>query len=192
MMRFLCALWGAILGACATVPAPTARIDADAILVLGHRPPLRDGVIECESRARVEHGVELYRAGRAPWIVMSGGESTPGVIEADVMASHAERVGVPAAAIVREGRSLDTIENVRFSVALLRARLGRSPRVLLVTSDYHSDRAAQLLLCAGVEVEASPVDPGLDADEHARRKRKERWIRVYYGFIDECGRAAGH
>ncbi|HVZ36960.1 MAG TPA: hypothetical protein VG963_31255, partial [Polyangiaceae bacterium] len=36
---------------------------ADAIVVLGHRPPLAHGELEYETRARVEHGVALYRAG---------------------------------------------------------------------------------------------------------------------------------
>jgi uncharacterized SAM-binding protein YcdF (DUF218 family) len=188
-MRLVCALCSALLGACASVPAPTAAVAADAILVLGHRPPLHQGVIESELRARVDHGVALYRAGRAPWLLMSGGESTPGVVEADVMGTHAERQGVPAGAILRERASRDTIENVRMSVALLRARLQRAPRLLLVTSDYHLDRAAQLVACAGAEVEASAVDPGLSPRERKRRRRSERWIRFYYGFIDECDRA---
>jgi uncharacterized SAM-binding protein YcdF (DUF218 family) len=187
-MRFLC-LWSVLLGACATVPAPTARIDADAILVLGHRPALHEGAIESELRARVDHGAALHRTGRAPLLVMSGGESTPGVIEADVMAAHAESAGVPAKAILRESASRDTIENVRLSVALLVERLGRAPRVLLVTSDYHIDRAARLLACAGAAVEASPADPRLSPQERARRRRSERWVRFYYGFIDECRRA---
>ncbi|HEX5660120.1 MAG TPA: YdcF family protein [Polyangiales bacterium] len=186
-MRLACVL--SLLSACAAVPAPTARLEADAILVLGHRPPLRDRAIESELRARVDHGVALYRAGRAPWLVMSGGESPGGAVEADVMAAHAEQAGVPGAAILRERASRDTIENARLSIALLRARLQRAPRVLLVTSDYHIDRAARLVACAGAEVEASPADPGLDADESARRARNERWIRVYYGFIAECRRA---
>jgi uncharacterized SAM-binding protein YcdF (DUF218 family) len=187
-MRWM-GLVAALLGACATAPAPTARVNADAILVLGHRPPLRAGAIEGELRARVEHGVALYRAGRAPLLVMSGGESTPGIIEADVMAAHAIEAGVPEAAILREGASRDTIENARLSVELLRGRLGRAPRVVLVTSDYHIDRAARLVACAGAEVEASAADPGLSSAQRASRRRSERWVRFYYGFVDECHRA---
>ncbi|HEY6880006.1 MAG TPA: ElyC/SanA/YdcF family protein, partial [Polyangiales bacterium] len=86
-MRWLPVLFATILGACAHPGVVTTRGEADAILVLGHRPPLRAGVIENELRARVEHGAALYREGRAPLLVMSGGESTPGVIEADVMAT---------------------------------------------------------------------------------------------------------
>ncbi|MET0283962.1 MAG: YdcF family protein [Polyangiales bacterium] len=188
-MRWLAsALCSAMLSACATVPAPTLRLDADAILVLGHRPPLRDGVIEAELRARVEHGVALHRAGRARWLVMSGGEDKAGVVEADVMATHAERAGVPGDAILRERASRDTMENAKLAVGMLRAKLQRTPRVVLVTSDYHMDRAARLVACAGAEVEASAADPRLSPREHKRRLRSERWIRVYYGFIDECRR----
>lgn len=184
-------VFGTILGACAYPTAVTSRVDADAILVLGHRPPLRAGAIEDELRARVEHGVALYREGRAQWIVMAGGESTPGTIESDVMAAHAERIGVPAEAILRERASRNTIENARFSVALLRARVGRTPRLVLVTSDYHSARAVRLVCCAGADVEASSVVPPLSARQRARRERSELWARFYYAFIDECRRAAG-
>jgi uncharacterized SAM-binding protein YcdF (DUF218 family) len=184
-------LCGLLLGACSSTMPVMAQVDADAILVLGHRPPLRDGVIEQELQARVDHGIALYRAGRAPLMLMSGGASTQGAIEADVMAAHAERAGVPRAAILRERTSRDTIENARFSIALLRAKVGRTPRVVLVTSDYHSERAAKLVTCAGAEVEAAPVDPQLSAPERKRRLRSERWIRAYYGLIDECRRALG-
>ncbi len=187
----LWALLSVILGGCAhaRTAAPTGA--PDAILVLGHKPPLRSGVIESELRARVEHGIALFRAGRAPLLVMSGGESTPGVIEADVMAQWATVKGVPAEAIVRERTSRNTVENARFAVALLTSRLGRTPRLLLVTSDYHGARAARLVDCAGAEVELSLADPLLSERERRRRARSERWINLYYGFIDECARAAG-
>lgn len=187
----LCALLSASVGACASAPPPVSRVDApiDAIVVLGHRPPLRDGRIEKELRARVEHGVALYRSGRASLLVMSGGESTKGVVEADVMADHAAKLGVPVSSLLRERASKDTIGNARLTTSMLRARLGHRPRVLLVTSDYHSERAARLLLCAGAEVEASPVDPGLSPAEQRQRRRSERWVRFVYTFFDECDRA---
>lgn len=184
------------LGACRAPPANLPwRGPADAILVLGHRPALREGQIEDELRARVEQGISLYRAGRAPLLVMSGGESVKGVVEADVMAAYAAQAGVPIAAIVRERASRDTIENVRFSVALLRARVeaaqgDRPPRVLLVTSDYHSERAARLLRCAGADVEPAPAMLTLSPAERARHQRSERWIRFYYRFFDACRRAS--
>ena len=176
----------------AAEPSPTGG-PLDAIVVLGHRPPLEGHTLEYETRARVERGIALHRAGRAPRLVFSGGESTPGTIEADVMATFAEQRGVPEGAILRERASRDTIENARYTVALLRRELGlaREPRVVLVTSDYHIARATRLLRCAGADVIAESVPLSLSESERSRRTRSERWVRVYYWFIDECQRAGG-
>ncbi|MDB4989524.1 MAG: hypothetical protein JWN04_4702 [Myxococcaceae bacterium] len=188
------------LAACSSAPSPHATSSEqalgdgeppDAILVLGHRPPLDQHGLEYETRARVDHGLALYREGRAPWLVFSGGPSTPEAVEADAMAAYAEQHGIPRAAIVRERASRDTIENARLSVSLLKAtlRLTRAPRILLVTSDYHSERAARLFRCAGAEVTPAPVALELSESERAHRLRSERWVRFYYYFIDECNRA---
>lgn len=185
-----CALLGA-LSACTPTPVGAPMVGTpDAILVLGHKPPLHEGSIEAELRARVDQGLALYRAGRAPLLVMSGGESVKGTVEADVMAAYAEQAGVPAAALLRERASRDTIENARFTVAMLRARVNREPRVLLVTSDYHSERAARLVRCAGAQVDEAPATPQFSASERKKRLRSERWIRFYYRFFNECGRAS--
>jgi uncharacterized SAM-binding protein YcdF (DUF218 family) len=174
-----------------SAPAPAGSA-ADAILVLGHRPPLDRAGVEYETRARVDRGIALWRAGRAPQLLFSGGQSTEQAIEADVMAAYARERGVPPDAILRERASRDTIENVRMSVALLRAelRLDRAPHVVLVTSDYHSDRATRLLRCAGAHVQPEPVAlTALSPAERKRKLRSERWVRFAYAFIDECGRA---
>jgi uncharacterized SAM-binding protein YcdF (DUF218 family) len=166
---------------------------ADAVVVLGHRPPLRGTEVEPETQARVERGVSLWRSGRAPQLVMTGGPSTRHAIEADVMAAYARERGVPPSQLLRERESLDTIENARNTLALLRTRLGqkRAPRVILVTSDYHIRRATRLFRCAGAHVEPEPVLLAGTRAERRARLRAERWVGVYYWFIDECGRARG-
>jgi uncharacterized SAM-binding protein YcdF (DUF218 family) len=185
------------LAGCASSSARATPLRADssfdAILVLGHRPPLdRAGRVEYETRARVERGIALFRAGRAPRLLFSGGQSTKRAVEADVMAEYARDRGVPSAAILRERASRDTIENARLSVALLRAALGlsRKPRIVLVTSDYHLARATRLLECAGAEVRPEGAAlPELSARERRRRVRNERFVGFAYLFIAECARA---
>jgi uncharacterized SAM-binding protein YcdF (DUF218 family) len=183
-------------GACSTSTAvgrSAAPNEAfDAIVVLGHRPPVDAHGLEYETRVRVERGIALYRAGRAPRLLFTGGPSTPKTVEADVMAEYAEAHGVPAGAILRERASRDTIENARFSVALLREHLAldRAPRVLLVTSDYHLARAVRLLQCAGADVFGEAVALKLSVDERRKRERNERWVSLFYLFIAECNRAA--
>jgi uncharacterized SAM-binding protein YcdF (DUF218 family) len=176
-----------------SLPLPAPALPPDAIVVLGHRPSLTKRGIGLEARARITQGVALYRAGRAPRILFSGGLTDEQLIEADLMAEAALADGVPQAAILRERASRDTIENARMSVASLKATLGlaRAPKVLLVTSDYHSPRATHLFRCAGADVVAMPVALALTADERAARDRSERWVRLYYRFIDECKRAGG-
>jgi uncharacterized SAM-binding protein YcdF (DUF218 family) len=178
---------------------------ADAIVVLGHRPPLAGSELEYETRARVERGVLLFQQGRAPRLLFSGGPSTPEAIEADVMASYAASRGVPEQALLRERASWDTIENARFSVELLRRELSssstrapnprtstvRRPRIVLVTSDYHLERASRLFRCAGAEVDGVSVPLAISSREQRKKRWSERFVRLYYLFIDECGRAAG-
>ena len=192
----LCAGLLGTAGACGEnqpTARPAAAFSPDAIVVLGHRPPLdAHGLdLEYETKARVERGISLFRQNAAPRLVFAGGESTPGVVESDVMAAYAEEQGVPTDAIFRERASRDTIENARFAIALLRRELeiARAPRIVLVTSDYHIERAAHLMRCAGAEVATEPVALSLDARARRKRERTERWVRFYYWFIDECERA---
>jgi uncharacterized SAM-binding protein YcdF (DUF218 family) len=62
-------------------------------------------------------------------------------------------LGVPESAIVMEGKSLNTIENMRETRALV-----GTGRVALVTSGYHMPRALRLARKAGLEAEAFPTD----------------------------------
>jgi len=190
-------LFGSLLlcVACGGSPPSARSADSheapDAIVVLGHRPPLDAHGLEYETRARVDRGLQLFLAGRAPWLLFSGGPSTEEAIEADVMAQYAAQHGARASSILRERASTDTIENARMSVALLRDRLAlsRRPRVVLVTSDYHIDRASRLFRCAGAEVIGEGVPLELTRAERKKRERSERWVKLYYALIDECSRA---
>lgn len=97
-------------------------VTADVLVVLG------GGNGERPLRA-----AELYKAGAAPRILCTG------LGDCDSNVGRLEKAGVPAAAILREELSLNTSENARFSIPILR-RLG-AKRVIVVTSWYHSRRA---------------------------------------------------
>ena len=62
-------------------------------------------------------------------------------------------LGVPEDRIVMEGKSLNTIENMRETRALV-----GTARVALVTSGYHMPRALRLARRAGLNAEAFPTD----------------------------------
>jgi uncharacterized SAM-binding protein YcdF (DUF218 family) len=131
---------------------------AQAIVVLGgalHVPTphhRNSGVIDPSDR--ILHALRLYRAGKAPIVLCSGGgEQTP---ESPAMGRLLQEWGVPAEAILREEQSLNTRENALFSYSLLSARGMR--HILLVTSAVHMPRAAAVFRKAGFEVTPAPAD----------------------------------
>lgn len=88
----------------------------DVILVLGYSTDSDDPVF----RARVEKSAELYAAGTAPQIIMSGCCSMkltrrPPVTEAACMRDYAINLGVPPGVILLEEESVDTLGNFYFS-----------------------------------------------------------------------------
>ena len=92
---------------------------------------------------RTRRGVELYREGFVPRLLVTGG----GVLarkcpEAKQMAEIARRLGVPDCDLLVESRSSNTFDNVRFSRALLEAKglLDGLSTVLLVSSEWHMRR----------------------------------------------------
>jgi uncharacterized SAM-binding protein YcdF (DUF218 family) len=97
-------------------------VTADAMVVLG------GGSMERSVRA-----AELFKAGEAPRIIVSG--------MGDDLANERvlEKNGVPKSAIQLESRSHTTFENANNSILLLRQTGVR--RVIIVTSWYHSRRA---------------------------------------------------
>ena len=120
------------------------RYSADAIVVLGGGVD-GDGFLSTTSRTRVARAVELFHAGIAPRMILSGRcgltAPEPTITEAVAMATYAREHGVPRAALLLEEESRDTLGNAYFTRELFLVPNGwRSIRV--VTSDFHLSRAA--------------------------------------------------
>ena len=137
----------------------------EAIVVLGGGigpavPPLRPDPELFDSSDRVWHAARLFHRGLAPRIVVSGGsyfvasgQAPPTQTEAVAMRQFLIALGVPESAIVMEGKSINTIENMQETRALVGTGL-----VALVTSGYHMPRALRLARRAGLDAEAFPTD----------------------------------
>jgi uncharacterized SAM-binding protein YcdF (DUF218 family) len=120
----------------------TSRSQFDAILVLG-TPADGDGNPSPEMLDRVTEGVEEYRRGVAPRLVVSGAAAHNRFVEADAMARVAEAQGIPASAVIEEPRALDTIQNVCYSERILKRHGWHSVEV--VSSAAHLPRASMIL-----------------------------------------------
>ena len=107
------ALWPLAVSCAAGSPTLSQAGARDAVVVLGHRPARDERGLEPETEARVTRGIALFQAGKAPRLVFTGGHTSPGASEAEVMAAFAREQGVPATALRLEDASQSTIENAR-------------------------------------------------------------------------------
>jgi uncharacterized SAM-binding protein YcdF (DUF218 family) len=109
---------------------------------------------------RFIQGMRLEETGKVSHILISGGNGTlnPGqYTEADWAKRQLEQFHVADTAIIAENRSRNTLENAKFSAALLKQR-GLKPPYLLVTSGFHMRRAIMIFKNAGVEVAPYPCN----------------------------------
>lgn len=132
----------------------TAQGNREAVIVLG--AAFRDGRggpnPALERRARHGAWLALARPGRV-LVAVGGGPAR----EAGAIAAVAGSVGVPAASILAEGRSRNTLQNAVLTARLVR-RHGLSGG-LLVTDWPHLPRAWLCFRLAGVRCRPAPV-PG--------------------------------
>jgi len=136
---------------------------ADAIVLLGGgtKPALapRPGVDLSEEGDRVLYAAQLYREGKAPWVIASGGRidwRRSGASEAADMAAILETLGVPPSAILQDSKSLNTYENAVNVRQILNEQ--QLHRVLLVTSAMHMPRSLSIFQRQKIEAIPAPTD----------------------------------
>jgi uncharacterized SAM-binding protein YcdF (DUF218 family) len=142
--------------------------DADAVVVLGGNtandrlnwfmPYDREAVLR-----RFQRAEQLYQAGRAPLIVLSGGALEGDVSEAQGMAHQLRQAGVPESALILENSSRTTYENAALTEDELSDHHIR--KVLLVTSALHMTRAMAVFRKLGIEAIPAPSMPQIVAPD---------------------------
>ena len=130
-------------------------------------------------RRRSEHAARLFLAAGAGQIIATGGVGKHPPSEAAVTAAICTAMGVPDAAVIREGASTTTLENLRFAMALLPA--GQS--VTIVTDYYHIPRALLTARMLGLRARGSA--PGfargtINPHQHARMILRESFALPVY------------
>lgn len=121
---------------------------ADAIVVLSG-----------DTGSRLEQGVQLYKEGYAPVMVLAGAGEADHPSAAEVMRREATYQGVPYEAIYLVDQSKSTREDAAYTRELMAKREMKS--ALLVTSTYHGKRAAltfaKVFEGSGIQVTSCPV-----------------------------------
>ena len=143
-------------------PSDISTLDADVIIMLGGGalPDMPDvdgeGTLCSSPASRVLAAVRLQRRLHIP-ILLSGGQgySDTGA-EAEIASRVLRSLGVEEHDIIVETRSINTTQNAKFSVEIMRERGLHRP--LLVTSAFHMRRAVLNFEQQGVEVIPYPTD----------------------------------
>lgn len=149
-----------ILGWVATVAAVwywgrrDAARPADAIVVLGAAQYA--GRPSPVLKARLDHGIALWKDSIAPRLVLTGGTGDGDTTsEAAVGRRYAMEHGVPAEAILVEAQGRTTIESLRAVASM--SRQHDFDRVVLVSDPFHMLRVQLLAMRYGLDASTSPT-----------------------------------
>lgn len=126
----------------------------DAIVVLGAAQ--YNGTPSPQLAARLDHALDLYEAGHAATVVVTGGK-LPGdnYTEAEAERAYLEDRGVPSDAILDENQGRSTFESLDAAAEILRRESMSS--VLLVTDPFHTLRTKLIAEEVGLEAYTSPT-----------------------------------
>lgn len=106
-------------------------------------------------KARLDHGLELFRDKKAPRMLTTGGAGgDPRFTEGQVGRDYLIRQGVPAEAILVEAEGESTIQSTAAAAQIMR-RAGLKS-CILVSDGYHIFRAKKMLEAQGLSVYGSP------------------------------------
>jgi uncharacterized SAM-binding protein YcdF (DUF218 family) len=154
---------GAIIRSLEQQNLPAEIPQADAIVILGgglySRVAPRPWIEVNDAGDRILYGAKLYREGKAPRVIVSGGtiawrEGT--APESEAMAELLTMMGVPKSVILEDSSSLNTYQNAVNVKQILDAQGIR--RVLLVTSAFHMPRSLMIFRKLGMDVVPAPTD----------------------------------
>ena len=127
---------------------------ADAIVVLGAAQ--YNGRPSAILKARLEHAIDLFHAGLAPYLVMTGGKADGDVTtEAASARALAIQRGVPASAILGEDRGRTTLESLRGVAAILHDKGLRT--AIFVSDRSHMLRVLRIARDEGITAYGSPT-----------------------------------
>ena len=133
--------------------------DKDYMLILGCQL-MPDGALTPLLRSRADRAIafaekQKAETGKDLVFVPTGGQGADEVMpEGEAIKNYLLSCGVPEDRILAETASVNTEENIRLSMALIRAHAGTdAPKVAFATTNYHVFRAGLLAAEQGVRME---------------------------------------
>ncbi len=149
------AVWAVSIAAVLVWSAIDQARPAGSIIVLGAAQ--YDGRPSPVLRARLDHGIDLWKQGMGKLLILTGGRGYGDTTtEAAVGRSYALRRGVPDIAIVMEDKGRTTRESM-IAVSAMLGSSRRSNTVILVSDPFHMLRLSILARRFGLVPYTSPT-----------------------------------
>ena len=126
--------------------------EVDCILVLGCLVR-EDGSLSAMLHDRLQRGVELYEAGAAPKLLMSGDHGTEGYDEVNAMKRFATDAGISSGDVFMDHAGFSTYESMFRAKAIFGAK-----KIIIVTQRYHLYRALYIAEKLGLEAYGVSAD----------------------------------
>ena len=126
--------------------------DVDCILVLGCKVH-DNGVPSAMLEDRLRRGTELFQAGTAPKLFMSGDHGTVTYNEVQAMKQYAIGKGIASSDVFMDHAGFSTYESIYRAKEVFQAK-----RIVIVTQKYHLYRALYVAQALGVEAYGVSAD----------------------------------
>ena len=140
--------------------------DIDCIIVLGCQVR-DDGTLSHMLRDRLMRGLEVYHAGAAPKLLMSGDHGRKEYDEVNAMKQYAIENGVPSEHVFMDHAGFSTYETVYRAKEIFEA-----DKVIIITQEYHLYRALYIADKLGLEAYGVSADLNKYAGQSMRDFRE--------------------
>lgn len=127
-----------------TAEETTELRDIDCIIVLGCQVK-GDGNPSNMLSDRLKRGIELYKQGSAPKIIMSGDHGTKTYDEVNTMKQIAIEAGVPSSDVFMDHAGFSTYESIYRAKEIFQA-----DSIIVATQEYHLYRALYIAKMLGI------------------------------------------
>lgn len=161
-------------------PEEAAQLeDVDCILILGCGVE-DDGRPSDMLRDRLTRGLELYGAGAAPKLLMSGDHGRTYYNEVGVMKSYAVENGVPSSAVFMDHAGFSTYDTMYRAKEIFAVK-----KVVIVTQGYHLYRSLYLAQKFGMDAY------GVASDYHTYRSQWKKDAREVLARCKDWAKVMG-
>lgn len=139
-----------------------AQKPCDYVIVLGAQ--VRGTQVSRALKQRLDRAAEYLTEHRETTAIVSGGQgSGEDITEAEAMETYLIQAGIEPERIWKEEKSVNTVQNIRFSRALIEKE---NPVIGVISNDFHVFRAVHIAKAQGIKAQGLPAPTELFMRPH--------------------------